>query len=85
MFIRTNSDKDFAKEKDTHDADSDEIEEMWEQVSSALTKGSTPADIKSSISSNAINEFMNPVSRKLSGFPSNSLETKRIFHNSKTS
>ncbi len=63
LFIRTNSDKDFAKEKDTHDADSDEIEEMWEQVSSALTKGSTPADIKSSISSNAINEFMNPVSK----------------------
>ena len=28
LFIRTDSDKDFAKEKDTHDADSDEIEDV---------------------------------------------------------
>ena len=63
LFIRTESDKKFEEEADTEDATPQQIDTMWEQVSSALTKGSTPADIRSSISSNAINEFMNPVSK----------------------
>ena len=62
LFIRTKSDKHFENEPDTHDADEEEIEKMWNQVKNALTKGSAPAPDEHHFSSNAISEFMNPLS-----------------------
>ena len=63
LFIRTDKDTKFENEPDTEDADEEQIETMWKQVSNALTKGSTSPLNDEYLSSNAITEFMNPVSK----------------------